>query len=54
MTGDRIGRAGTGRPNGEGKGARDVRRCLNRVVVRQLFKLVERDDRPGVQIVAAA
>ena len=31
-----------------------VRRCLKRVVDRQLFKLLERCDRPGVEVLAAA
>jgi hypothetical protein len=30
--------------------ARDVRRCLKRAVARQLFKLLERLDRPGVEL----
>ena len=34
----------------QGKSARDVRRCLKRAVARQLFKLLERLDRPGVEL----
>jgi hypothetical protein len=33
-----------------GKSARDVRRCLKRVVARQLFKLLERYDRAAVEL----
>jgi hypothetical protein len=29
---------------------RDVRRCLKRVVARQLFKLLERYDRSAVEL----
>jgi transposase len=35
-------RAYAARRRAEGKSARDVRRCLKRVVARQLFKLLER------------
>jgi transposase len=38
------------RRRSEGKSARDVRRCLKRVAARQLFKLLERLDRPGVEL----
>jgi hypothetical protein len=31
-----------------------VRRCLKRAIARQLFKLLERCDRPGVEVLAAA
>jgi len=34
----------------EGKSVRDIRRCLKRAVARQLFKLLERLDRPGVEL----
>jgi transposase len=43
-------RAYAARRRSEGKSARDVRRCLQRVVARQLFKLLERLDRPGVEL----
>jgi transposase len=46
-------RAYATRRRSEGKTARDVRRCLKRVVARQLFKLLERSARPGVEVVAA-
>ena len=37
----------------EGKSTRDVRRCLKRAVARQLFKLLERHDRPAVEVLRA-
>jgi transposase len=43
-------RAYAARRRGEGKSTRDVRRCLKRAVARQLFKLLEGLDRPGVQL----
>jgi len=42
------------RRTAEGKSTRDVRRCLKRAVARQLFKLLERYDRPGVELLKAA
>ncbi len=36
------------RRRAEGKSARDIRRCLKRAVARQLFKLLERYQHPGV------
>jgi transposase len=45
-------RAYAARRRGEGKSARDVRRCLKRAVARQLFKLLEWLDRPGVELVS--
>jgi hypothetical protein len=38
----------------QGKSARDIRRCLKRAVARQLFKLLERYDHVGVQLVSVA
>jgi transposase len=46
-------RAYAARRRGEGKSARDVRRCLKRAIARQLFKLLERHDRPAVEILRA-
>jgi transposase len=43
-------RAYAARRRSEGKSARDVRRCLKRAVARQLFQLLERLDRPGVEL----
>jgi transposase len=42
------------RRRADGKSARDVRRCLKRAVARQLFKLLERYHRPGVEVVVVA
>jgi len=36
----------------EGKSPREIRRCLKRGIARQLFKLLERCDQPGVKILA--
>ena len=38
----------------EGKSRRDAKRCLRRVIARQLFRLLERYDQPGVEILRAA
>jgi transposase len=47
---DSATRAYAARRSGEGKSVRDIHRCLKRVVARQLFKLLERLDRPGVHL----
>ena len=46
-------RAYADRRRGEGKRARDVRRCLKRAVARQLLKLLEWLDRPGLELVSS-
>jgi transposase len=38
----------------EGKSPRDVKRCLKRIIARQLFRLLERYDQPGVEVLRAA
>jgi transposase len=43
-------RAYAARRRGEGKSIREVRRCLKRAVARQLFKLLERYSRVGVEV----
>jgi transposase len=43
-------RAYMARRTAEGKSRRDAKRCLRRVIARQLFRLLERYDRPGVEI----
>ena len=48
---DPATRADAARRRREGKSARDIRRCLKRAVARQLFKLLERCDRAGVEMV---
>jgi transposase len=45
-------RAYAARRRGEGKSVREIRRCLKRAVARQLFKLLEWLDRPGVELVS--
>ena len=51
---DPATRAYAARRRGEGKSVREIRRCLKRAVARQLFKLLERCDRPGVELLQAA
>ena len=38
----------------EGKSPRDIKRCLKRIIARQLFRLLERYDQPGVEVLMAA
>jgi transposase len=47
-------RAYMARRTAEGKSRRDAKRCLRRVISRQLFRLLERYDQPGVEILQAA
>jgi transposase len=47
-------RAYMARRTAEGKSRRDAKRCLRRVIARQLFRLLERYDHPGVEILRAA
>jgi transposase len=42
------------RRTAEGKSRRDAKRCLRRVIARQLFRLLERYDQPGVEVIRAA
>jgi transposase len=53
LRGDPDTRAYAARRRAEGKSSRDVRRCLERAVARQLFKLLERHDRPAVEVIRA-
>jgi transposase len=46
-------RADAARRTAVGKSIRDIRRCLKRAVARQLFKLLERHDRPGIEVLNA-
>jgi hypothetical protein len=50
---DPATRAYAARRRSEGKSVRDVRRCLKRAVARQLFKLLERYNRAGVEVIRA-
>jgi transposase len=45
-------RAYINRRTAQGKSRRDAKRCLRRVIARQLFRLLERYDRPGVEILS--
>jgi hypothetical protein len=42
------------RRTAEGKSRRDAKGCLRRIIARQLFRLLERYDQPGVEILRAA
>jgi transposase len=46
-------RAYVARRAAQGKSRRDAKRCLRRVIARQLFRLLERYDQPGVEILRA-
>jgi transposase len=50
---DPATRAYAVRRTAEGKSIRDIRRRLKRAVARQLFKLLERHDRPAVEVLRA-
>jgi transposase len=47
-------RAYAARRTTEGKSPRDTRRCLKRIIARQLFRLLERYDQPGIEVLRAA
>jgi transposase len=47
-------RAYMARRTAQGKSRRDAKRCLRRIIARQLFRLLERYDQPGVDILRAA
>jgi transposase len=47
-------RAYATRRTAEGKSSRDIKRCLKRILARQLFRLLERYDQPGVEVLQAA
>jgi hypothetical protein len=42
------------RRTAEGKSPRDIKRCLKRIIARQLYRLLERYDQPGVKILRTA
>jgi len=47
-------RAYVARRAAEGKSRRDAKRCLRRVIARQLFRLLERHDQPSVEVLRTA
>jgi transposase len=47
-------RAYLARRTAQGKSRRDAKRCLRRVIARQLFRLPERYGQPGVEATTAA
>jgi transposase len=48
---DPTTRAYAARRRGDGKSPREIRRCVKRAIARHLFKLLQRYDRPDVQVV---
>jgi transposase len=48
---DPTTRAYAARRRGDGKSPREIRRCVKRAIARHLFKLLQRYDRPDVEIV---
>jgi transposase len=54
MRDDPLTRAYVQRRTAEGKNPREIRRCLKRIIARQLYKLLVRYDRPEVHITRAA
>jgi isocitrate lyase len=48
---DPTTRAYAARRRAEGKNSREIRRCIKRAIARHLFKLLERYDRAGVEVV---
>ena len=46
-------RAYLARRTAEGKSRRDAKRCLRRIIARQLYRLLERYDQPSVEILRA-
>jgi transposase len=53
MRDDPLTRAYVQRRTTQGKNPREIRRCLKRIIARQLYKLLERYDRPAIQILHA-
>jgi transposase len=54
MTCDAETRAYLARRTAEGKSRRDAKRCLRRVIARQLYRLLERYDQPRVEVLRTA
>jgi transposase len=42
------------RRTAEGNSRRDAKRCLRRVIARQLYRLLQRYDQPGVEVLRTA
>lgn len=42
------------RRTAQGKIRRDAKRCLRRIIARQLSRLLQRYDQPGVEVLRAA
>jgi hypothetical protein len=54
LRGDPTTRAYAARRRAHGKSPREIRRCVKRAVARHLFKLLERYDHVGLQLVSVA
>jgi hypothetical protein len=54
MTCDAETRAYVTRRTAEGKSRRDAKRCLWRLIARQLYRLLERYDQPRVEVLRTA
>ena len=50
MRDDPLTRAYVQRRTTDGKNPREIRRCLKRIIARQLSRLLERYDQPAIQI----
>ena len=50
---DPLTRAYAQRRTAQGKNPREIKRCLKRIIARQLYKLLERYDQPTVEIAHA-
>jgi transposase len=48
---DPTTRAYAARRRADGKSPREIRRCVKRAIARHLFKLLQRYDHPGVEVV---
>ena len=51
---DPATRAYAARRAAEGRTPREIKRCLRRIIARQLYRLLERYDQPGLEILRAA
>ncbi|HEV2931487.1 MAG TPA: hypothetical protein VGW74_22635, partial [Propionibacteriaceae bacterium] len=51
---DPLTRAYAQRRSAQGKNPREIKRCLTRIIARQLYKLLERYDRPTVEVTHAS
>ena len=50
MRDDPLTHAYVQRRTAQGKNPREIRRCLKRIIARQLYNLLKHYDRPAIQI----